>query len=435
MAALRRNRRANVSLLFGFAIIPLTAATGMGIDYARAMRLQTRLNVAADAAALAAVSKLEMSASTSAARTAAYNMFVAQAQPYVTNGTLTMTFTDTSQLTVTVADTTSVNNLSRNTTVSYVGKSPNIFGKLLGLSTLTVKGSSGSTASTAPNIDFYVMIDTSPSMLLPATSAGLTQMTSLNGGCAFACHITGSTSDNYQVARNYGIVLRTDLVTTAVQDLTATAQNVAGQNNTTYRMGLSDFDYMFRPIWPTSASNGYYLDSSLSTVGTHVSDAAVLTYCANNYRLCNVNDNDTATSFTAGLTGVNGLMPAPGTGTTTSGDTPQEVLFIITDGMRDELSGSSRIMGPVPSSLCTTIKNRGIRIAVLNTQYLPESASDSWSISNVKTPYLSPTDYISPALQSCASPGLFYQVTTNGNISAALSALFQAVVSTARLTS
>jgi hypothetical protein len=91
-------------------------------------------------------------------------------------------------------------------------------------------------------------------------------------------------------------------------------------------------------------------------------------------------------------------------------------------------------MGPVPSSLCTTIKNRNIRIAILDTQYLPGSASDSWSQTNVLTPYLSPTDKITPALQACASTNLFYQVTTDSDITLALQQLFATVIATAHLT-
>lgn len=60
--------RGNVTMLFGFAIIPLTFATGMAIDYTRAMTLQTRLNVAADAAALAAVSRMNIDLPTTARR-------------------------------------------------------------------------------------------------------------------------------------------------------------------------------------------------------------------------------------------------------------------------------------------------------------------------------------------------------------------------------
>ena len=69
-----------------------------------------------------------------------------------------------------------------------------------------------------------------------------------------------------------------------------------------------------------------------------------------------------------------------------------------------------------------------------HSEYLPSSASDAWSISNVKTPYLTTPEKISPALQACASTGLYYKVTTDDDISAALTTLFQKAVATARLT-
>ena len=37
-------------------------------------------------------------------------------------------------------------------------------------------------------------------------------------------------------------------------------------------------------------------------------------------------------------------------------------------------------------------------------------------------------------MKSCASPGLFFQVSTDQDISAAMAALFQQAVATARLT-
>ena len=64
-------------------------------------------------------------------------------------------------------------------------------------------------------------------------------------------------------------------------------------------------------------------------------------------------------------------IPNPGNGTNQSGDKPQEVLFIVTDGVEDEESGSSRLqqaindLGNAPggnssgTNWCTTIKNRG----------------------------------------------------------------------------
>ena len=57
-----------------------------------------------------------------------------------------------------------------------------------------VSGTSTAQASVPPNINFYLLLDNSPSMSLPATPAGITQMQTLTpkqdsgAGCAFACH-------------------------------------------------------------------------------------------------------------------------------------------------------------------------------------------------------------------------------------------------------
>ena len=79
-------------------------------------------------------------------------------------------------------------------------------------------------------------------------------------------------------------------------------------------------------------------------------------------------------------------------------------------------------------------KNRGIRIAVLYTTYLtlPQSGigSDSWSNTNVM-PWVPD---VAPAMQACASPNLYLQVTPNQDITSAMNALFAQAIATARLT-
>ncbi|WP_298673424.1 TadE/TadG family type IV pilus assembly protein [uncultured Sphingomonas sp.] len=454
LSRLRRDISGNVLILFGFAIVPMAFATGMGIDYARAAKLRTKMNALADAAALAGVTQTMMSQDDATATLTARNMFNTQAS------SLTGVTYDPSTLVVTITHPTGPG--SRTMTVSYSALSQNSFGGILGSPTIAIGGTSTSNNVVAPNIDFYMLLDTSPSMLLPATSAGLSAMISatsgaVSGGCAFACHQTNLTyskgvkgvtdntelvcdsknkncKDFYTVAVNNGIVLRTDLLHNAVSDLTDLATSMSSSNKAKYRMGLFSFDKTFKQLWPSvvAAPN---VDASLSTVKLHVTDAQVLVYCQNNYYKCGTNDNDTATSFTKAFSGILGAMPTtPGNGTNYNGDTPQAVMFLITDGMWDETRPGGRPEGPISTTQCDTIKARGIRIAVLYTEYLPDSASDGWSQTNVKAPYLSPTDKISPPLQQCASPGLYTKVTTDSDISTALAQLFQAAVATARLT-
>jgi hypothetical protein len=165
----------------------------------------------------------------------------------------------------------------------------------------------------------------------------------------------------------------------------------------------------------------------------------VLEVCQNNYLTCSNNNNDTDTNFPSAMSQMNGIMPNPGTGSA-SNSTPQEVLFLVSDGVEDDNTGvcsqpldGTRCQAPFDTTWCTTIKNRGILIAVLYTAYLPLPTSgvgsNSWYNQWV-APFQS---QISSNMQSCATPGLFFSVTTDGDITAAMTALFQQAVATARL--
>lgn len=428
--SLTRDKRGNVLMLTGLSIIPLVGAVGIGIDYSRAARLQTKLNAAADAAALAAVSQPMMVKTDDEAKAYATAVFNQQAS------TERDAVYDPANLAINITHSGSIST-DRVVSVTYSAQSRNYFGSFLGSAYTVVGGQSKANATRAPNIDFYMTLDTSPSMALPTTTAGIAQMVSATGGCAFACHQTtlnseylidgsGNKISYYTYAKTHNIPLRTDLVPLGVADLTQVAKDAAQNNHAVYRMALANFDYKYYSIIGSPGD--------LDTVKARVSDAKLLPYCSNNNRVCGVSDNDTATDFTTAFNGALGVLPTvAGNGTNDPGDTPQAILFLITDGMRDENNGG-RKMGPIPTGQCDTIKARGVRIAILYTKYLPESASDSWSQTNVRAPYLDPTDKITPALTTCASPGLLYTVSTDGDISASLAALFRQAIATAHLT-
>ena len=105
---------------------------------------------------------------------------------------------------------------------------------------------------------------------------------------------------------------------------------------------------------------------------------------------------------------------------------------------RTEQSAGSRLeqaindLGNAPNgnssgtNWCTTIKNRGIKIAILYTDYLPVP-TDSWCTGHI-APILSD---VGPALQAC---GPFYDAAIGSDLGAALSALFAAVTQSGHLT-
>lgn len=427
--AIRRDRRGSVLMIFGFAVIPLVFAVGMGIDYARAMKAQTKLNAVADAAALVAVSKTVMSVDDTSAASFATQMFLVQAQSVLANAQVTLTG-------LTTAAPTDKNG-RRTATVTYTGQSTNAFARILGLSSLTIRGTSVTTNATAPDIDFYMLLDVSSSMALPTTSAGLTKVGQSNSsGCQFACHSTkdlqgtdanGKLTDLYGVAKSYGLTLRIDDEGTAVSKLASNATNTSSRNGADYRMAISTFRGAggFTTIQP--------LTSNLSAAATTTKNLQPSLFYSNGCptQACKnteVGFNDLDTGTSDAFTRVNTQMPTPGTGM--NGKTPQAIMFIITDGMRDESRPGGRPEIAIDTAKCDAIKNRGIRIAVLYTEYLPQSLErDAWSQQNV-APYLY---QVEPALQACASNGLYTKVSTDQDIYTALDALFQNAVATARI--
>ena len=121
------------------------------------------------------------------------------------------------------------------------------------------------------------------------------------------------------------------------------------------------------------------------------------------------------------------------------------MLFIVTDGLNDE--GSPRSYPPMDwdASRCNAIKAKGIRIAVLYTQYISGSGG-SWNTSAVAA---RPAQWAPSGVavvhaehgvtrwrwprQQCASPGLYHEVSTDGDDTAALNTLFEEAIATARL--
>ncbi|WP_439410226.1 TadE/TadG family type IV pilus assembly protein [Bradyrhizobium sp. DASA03076] len=445
-----RDRKANVAVIFAILLFPTVYLLGMTLDYTQAQRRQSQLDAAADAAAIAAVTPSMMAQSTTVARTTATNIFNATANA-IAGG-----LSGNPVLTVNVGNV----GLVRTATVTYTANSSNAFPSLLGTSVWPIKGSATASASGAPNINFYLLLDDSPSMGIAATSTDITNMINATASqpsgsrnCAFACHeshpekdsgASASTKDNLTIARNNNITLRIDLVAQATASLMSTAQQTEAQQNNTYKAAIYTFDYGFNTIYAPSGLPSADLSTAASQAANNISLVTV------DHQNCVASGcpigTDYGTDIENALTSVNALMPAPGGGSNQTGDTPQEVVFLVTDGVDDKIVSMSsscsgtpiatgskfRCQQPINTSICTTIKNRGIRIAVLYTEYLPLT-SNGWYNSYI-APFNNPsssTGQIAQNAKSCASPGLFYDVQSGGDITAALRQLFLLVVETA----
>lgn len=203
----------NIAVLFALAIVPLMLGVGAGIDYADAAGRQAQLTGIADAAALSALTPAMLNLGGTAAQqqaamqAEAQRFFDAQSGAVPGVGTITRTVTVTP-----IGSTYTVD-------VSYQSVSNNAFAQVLGMSAIAIGGASEAKATLAANTDFYLLVDTSPSMEVAATPSGMVTLVGntqaqkdSNGqlGCAFGCHMTetwngsatSATPDNYSSGPN-----------------------------------------------------------------------------------------------------------------------------------------------------------------------------------------------------------------------------------------
>jgi hypothetical protein len=163
------------------------------------------------------------------------------------------------------------------------------------------------------------------------------------------------------------------------------------------------------------------MDSSLGSGGTHIDQA---------------------------LHDVNGLITSVGDGSSSTNTLPY--VFLVTDGAEDPQtkgvpnggwSGSNHATvlsdsnnSSFASTICATLKNRGIIVSVLYIPYQtinPVNASfagdeddyANWNIPGIPT-----------SLQNCASPGFFYTANSPADITTALNAMFSHALVTAHIT-
>jgi Flp pilus assembly protein TadG len=536
---LRDDRCGNVLLMTGAAIPLLLLAVGFGIDYARAQRLQTKLDAAADAAALASVDPTLLSKNSSDVKGYVETMFDQQVKGL--NG-----------LTVLSRSATVNDNASgslgtlRKTTFTYTATSTNIFGSILKMSSLAIGGTSVASASQPPSMNFYIAMDNSPSMLLPTTSTGIANLkasAAWNGeqvlygqtdGCDFACHATNMQTWNYGVyvidSNKYQIFTDANSsafyrvscsgnvydqngnqlgsnasITTTVTGKGSTATYCSGyspasnsvyiyylpsgkadksSNYTAIQVNFPDTFWLvqnYASVNPGSAAIALRTDAERDAAVSVINYAYNLEqqYAATNippvYQMQfytfnaqgtaaalstapfgtmtdvanlnggasfpsatslvpNIPSSGYYTSFTSMLSTMKGNLPtSAGTGTKAS---PQSVLIIITDGAVDD-NGSISQLTSSNVNQCTAIKNNGTRIAILYTQYLPETINytahptfNSFAKNSLPS--------IQTQLQACASQNadgtyLMQTVSTNGDVSAALNTLFAMAVQSARL--
>ncbi|MGJ4955605.1 TadE/TadG family type IV pilus assembly protein [Bradyrhizobium sp. HKCCYLRH2015] len=435
LGRLRRDVSGNVAVTFAIVCVPLITAVGCGVDYSRANQMRAKLQAAVDAASVGAVSRtapafIAAGTMTSDGVIAAGNDDAAK----IFNGNMSGTsgYTLTS-LTPEVKKAGSV----LTATVSFSATVPMMFMNIVGFKTMTLQGSSTAKASMPRYIDFYLLLDNSPSMGVAATPADVTKMVNATSDkCAFACHDYNDANNYYNLAKTLNVTTRIDVLRNATQQLMDTAQQTQTYTNQ-FRMAIYDFGAASKTIGLRAL---FSLSSSLSSAKSAAGNIDLMGVYGNN----DAYTADKDTPFTSVFPAINNEIATPGDGTTGS---PLKYLFFVSDGVADESNASclkpkasgNRCQSPINPALCTTLKNRGIKIAVLYTTYL-QLPTNSWYMSWIdpfnKGPFgPSPNSEIAQKMQACASDGFYFEVSPTQGIAEAMKALFQKAVADARIAS
>ena len=425
----------NVAILFALCAMGMIGIVGIGIDTSRAIATKSTLDASADAAALAAVTEAQAALNSSNLfySNAAMAMGIGQTagvSVFNTNAAkVGSTIGGAPTPTVTVLE-SSVNGKNVITaTVSYQATSPNVFGPIYGSKNVALSGTAKSALTLPSYMNITVAIDISQSMGLAATSAAQTTLANLTGGCAFGCHAyqggqKGSAPYETQ-AHNASIDLRIDVIKGATQSMIMTAKNLTS-GTPLISFALYTFGTSLTSV-AASSSNYDLLNSTVSSIDL---DGSTDT---NGY-------GDTGATLaplgtTTPMQSLTSQVPTSGTGNSAS--SPQQYVFIMTDGVEDILTSDAgtcrkqqgananyafqwgHCTAPFDPSQCAAFKAKGVTVGVIYTTYLQMPSRVEWT--NLVQPF---TGSIASNMQACATPGWYYQATEASDIQAAVNALF-----------
>ena len=457
---IRHDRRGVTAITVALTLPVLTGAIGGAIDYSRYLTSATELQDAVDAASVGAVATNSPGFIAGQLMTGNGSIAVG-----VTNATAIFNRNAPSASVVSnmsVSSSVTQNNGYINSTVTATASYKPIFLGIFGVGSLPMTVTASAQNGMPPYLDFYLLLDVSGSMGLPSTADGQTVLASINPddksqyptGCTLACHMSGSSG--YALSRQYGesapgvahnngtsvsfcatagtaacIQLRLDAVGYAVQQLIVTAQ--ATQKYThQFRIGLYPFiryAYEYNVLTYTDDTTG------MATLNTSASNLPSLLDTG-----VNANLGSGGTHFENALPKIQTIITGYGIGSGTTVTSRQPWVFLVTDGSQDNQyywngswSGSNHAT-TLDSTLCTTLKSAGIRIAVLYIPYQtitnPNASfagnEDGYANANIPN--------IPPALQSCASPGFYFTANAPADITAAMSTMFNAAVATNHIT-
>jgi Flp pilus assembly protein TadG len=428
------DRRGNFGMILALLMAPLAMAMGVALDFGYALSIRSQIQNAADSAAVGALS--EQSAGVIAALSQGLT------------GELEVAKQDADRLLRANLESKALGYLSDQTIVierrgltltsrvEVTALVPTSFLGMFGRRTTTVSVVAEGSFVPAKYIDFHMMLDNSPSMGLGATTEDInkliyaTRNMSKDANCGFACHVQGSTSDYYTLAKTIGVTTRIQMVAKAAQAMLETAEKNRRYQDQ-YRMAVYSLGAKAAQAGLTKISD---LSSNLDAVRA----------AAGTIDLMSVPKHESPNMQTDLLGSLTSLKTVIGNSGSGSGSADrQKVLFLVSDGVEDvkrpsgclkkvitgDSNNNGRCQQPLDTTACQAIKANGVSIAVLYTTYQPLD-SNGWYNEYIK-PF---RPEIGANMKACASDGLYFEVSPSQGIEEAMTALFLKIINMPRLT-
>ena len=422
-----KDKTGNFSITTALVLVPLLGVAGLAVDFSNAMMARSSLQNAADAAAIGAIAEKSAGVASSfgmgdgsvaVSKADALKIFKGQ-------------ISTTSGFELISADATiTKTGHTLKSVLTYKATVPTTFSRVLGKRAITFSGSATASYDTETFRNFYLLLDNTPSMGVAATTNDIAKMVAnTSDKCAFACHIVNNGVENkndyYNLAKKLGVTIRIDVVAAATASLMDTATSTRSTSDQ-FRMAIYTFGEKAEDTKLLEVSP---LTADLGIAKTKAAGIQLMTIPAQGY------NNDQQTSFDTALIQMKDKIGTQGTGNSSAD--PEKILFFVADGVGDSYKPSTctktttggRCQEPIDTRYCDAIKANNIKIAVLYTTYLP-LPTNGWYNSWI-APFQS---QISTKMRSCASDGLFFEVSPTQGISDAMNALFMKIINTPRLT-
>ncbi|WP_375589122.1 pilus assembly protein TadG-related protein [Hoeflea alexandrii] len=428
MRSFFKNTSGNFGILAALMMVPVIGAAGLALDYSNALTVKTRIQGAADAAALAAVAESSIGVKQAMAMSGDGEV------PFAADEAIRFFKAQNEGDTDFKLDEVSAKIIKKNgrlySIVDYKVTVPTTLSKVMGQNLIQVAGQAVVEYQTEIYRDFFLLLDNTPSMGVGATPSDVdTMVANTSDKCAFACHIVKNGKEDkksyYNLAKTLGVTTRINVVAQATAALMDTATESRKSANQ-YRMAVYTFGEKAE-------------DTKLLEVVQSTTDLKNAKKEAGKIELMSIPyqgyDNDQQTDFDRAFTQIADKMGTAGSGLTAN--SPEKILFFVSDGVGDsykptdctkKLTGG-RCQEPIDVKYCKGLKDKGYKIAVLYTTYLP-LPTNGWYNSWIK-PFQS---QIPQKMKDCASPGLFFEVSPSEGISDAMTTLFKKIVNTPLLT-